>query len=192
MSNRSLVLILCVGAVTAFAVSACASFGSPDNPLKDQQYVSVVNSLSWTNPLTGKRDGVRSSWPLAKLKGHEEAFPLAQLKQCGPDACAWGVLRAHRSVADFAYRPGGVSLDLGLGFDLDRRQEAHQDNFNTAMTIPADVPALHWKQQVQRTVTLPYGKVERIDLDYGLRFEVCALRYDATGHALDQCDIPYI
>ncbi|HAT31464.1 MAG TPA: hypothetical protein DCW29_11615 [Janthinobacterium sp.] len=188
MLKKSLLLATC-----ACAVSACAVFLDPNDPGKDQQYVSVVNSLTWTNPLTGKRDGARSSWPLKTMAGQDEAFPLAQLKQCdGAGACAWGVMRAHRSLSAFTYLPGGVRLDMGLVVDVDRRQEAHRENFNTSLAIPSDVAALRGKKELRRSLTLQYGKVQHIDLDFGMGYDVCALRYDGAGRALDICEIPYI
>lgn len=190
--NRS--IALAISAVTALAMSACASLTSVNDPAENQQYVSLVNSLTWTNPLTGKRDGLRSSWPLKTLSGRDELFPLAQLKQCDPagEACAWGVMSAHRTVSKFHYLPAGVALELALMIDIDRSQEVHQPEFNAAMTIPIDVAALRSKKQIQRTLTLQYGKAQHIDFEHGVRFEVCVLRYDAAGRALDVCDIPYI
>ncbi|WP_317201207.1 hypothetical protein [Janthinobacterium sp.] len=192
MMNRT--VALAVGALGACALSACAVFPDQYDPVKEQQYVSVINSLTWTNPLTGKRDGLRSAWPMRTLQGQTEVFPLAQVKEC-PAAgapCAWGVLSASRSVARAGYVQGGVKLDLQLALALERRQEMRQDSFSTALTIPADVAALHWRKDERRALTLPYGKVERIEFEHGLRFEVCALRYDAAGQPLDSCAIPYI
>lgn len=179
-------------ASAAMALAGCASV-APNDPVKQGQYVSVINSLTWTNPMSGKRDGLRSSWPLRTLKGQDERFPLAQLKQCAPGGqCAWGVMRAHRSLTEFAYTPDGVRLDLLLGIDIDRRQEVRDPDYQAAMAIPSDIPSLHVKRDVKRTLTLEYGKVQHIDVDYGVRLDVCALRYDAAGKALDVCDIPYI
>jgi hypothetical protein len=69
-------------AVAGLLLSACADMGRQDTGPAPQQYVSLVNSLSWTNALSGKRDGSRSSWPLKDPAGRSEVFPLAQLKQC--------------------------------------------------------------------------------------------------------------
>jgi hypothetical protein len=91
-----------------------------------------------------------------------------------------------------AVAPDGVSFDLVLQVDIDRRQEMHKPEFNTAMAIPGDVAALRSNKELRRKLTLRYGKIEHIDFDYGVAFDVCVLRYDAAGHALDACDIPYI
>lgn len=190
--KRLLVPALCV--ISALALSACALVPSPNDPLKDGQYASFVNSLSWTNPMSGKRDGLRSSWPLKTLAGHEESFPLGQVKHCEPagGACSWGVLSAQRKVGKFRYLPDGVSVDVTLELDVDRRQEAHRPGYDAVMAIPSDIPSLRLQKKVQRTLTLQYGKVEHLDFDYGLRFDVCVLRYDVNGRALDTCDIPHI
>ena len=181
--------IVCV--VAAGALSACTAITAPNNPVKDKQYVSLVNSLTWTNALTGKRDGSRSSTPLAA--GHKELFPLAQLKQCeGAGPCAWGVMNAQRSVTSVKYVPDGVILGLALTVDVKRRQEMREGNFSAAMAIPSDVPALGATKQVERSLTLKYGQVEHIDFDYGVGFDVCVLRYDAAGRALDTCAIAHI
>lgn len=173
---------------------AAAHATDPNDPATVQQYVSLVNSLSWTNALSGKRDGSRSSWPLPQAAGHEERFPLAQLKQCKGDGepCAWGVMRAQRSYGAVHYVAGGMTVEVALQVDIDRRQEMHKPEFNTAMAIPSDVPGLRSTKEVRRILTLQYGKIQHIDFDYGVGFDVCALRYDAAGHALDSCDIPYI
>ncbi|WP_061301628.1 hypothetical protein [Janthinobacterium agaricidamnosum] len=174
-------------------LSACASFSSPDDPQKDGQYVSLVNRLTWINPLSGKRDGLRSSWPLKKLQGGKEYFPLAQIRQCdAAGACAWGVMSAQRKVTFFSYVLGGLQLDVTLLTDIARRQEVHQPGFDAVMAIPSDVGALSARSELARSFKLRYGEVQRIDLDYGVRFEVCALRYDAGGRALDMCDIDHL
>lgn len=181
--------VVCV--VAAGALSACSLIANPNDPLKDKQYVSLVNSLSWTNAMTGKRDGSRSSTPLAA--GHKELFPLAQLKQCeGAAPCAWGVMNAERQITSVNYVAGGVILGLALTVDVKRRQEMRSGNSNTAMAIPSDVPALGATKRLERSLTLKYGQIEHIDFDFGVGFDVCALRYDAAGRPLDTCAIPYI
>ncbi len=190
MNRRYSVSALCV--LVGLALTACAT--DSNDPIKDRQYVSVVNSLSWTNPLTGKRDGVRTSWPVKSLQGHDETYPLAQIQQCDKagGACAWGIMRAHRAVGQVAYVAAGVAVDLTLAIDIDRHQEVRLPGFNAAMAIPADVLALRYKKELRQNFTLPYGKVQHMDLDYGISFDLCALRYDAGGRALDVCEIPYI
>ncbi|MES2740168.1 MAG: hypothetical protein V4754_04375 [Pseudomonadota bacterium] len=191
MMKRLLTAAAC--AVSMLTLPACGMLPSASDPVREQQYVSVVNSLSWTDATSGKRDGRRSSWPLDKLSGQVEAFPLAQLKQCdGAGACAWGMLRAERKLVRYSYVPGGVKLELELMLDVDRRQEAHGDDYHAAMAVPSDVPVLRMSKTVQPSVILEYGKVHHVQFDYGVRFDVCALRYDAAGGALDHCDIPYI
>lgn len=174
------------------ALSACAGLGTPPG-LQAGQSVAVVNSLSWINPLSGKRDGVRTSWPLKDGRLADEDFPLAQLKQCDAQGqCAWGVLRAGRSVPSLAYADGGVNLTVLLSTDVARRQAARQGEVQTAMAIPKDVPALNGRQQVKRSYGLRYGKVEQIELENGVRYQVCAQRFDAARKPLDVCEIPYI
>ena len=192
MNHRSLALAMCAGAL--LTLSACSTlFNEQSAPTKDGQHVSVIHSLNWTNGLTGKRDGARSSWPLASLRNHEEPFPLAQIKQCDKaGACAFGIMRAHRTVSTWRHVPGGVKLDLTLDIDIDRSQRGRQPGLNTAMTIPADVAALRWNGGLKRSFMLVFGQVQHIDLDHGISFDVCALRYDAKGQALDVCDILYL
>jgi hypothetical protein len=193
--NRTIIL---AGAAAMLAISGCANLLPSHDPARDGVHVAIVNSLTWTNPLTGKEDGSRTSWPLKSLQGQVQVFPLAQLRQCeagggaGGEACAWGVMSATRTVEKIAYVPGGVRLDLALSVDVDRKQEVHRPEFNASMSIPSNVEALHSRKTVRNTVTLEYGKVQRIDFDFGVRFSVCALRYDEAGKALDVCDIPYI
>ena len=173
----------------------CGLMRDAHDPIRDKQYVSVINALTWTNPVSGKRDGVRTSWPVTQLAAHEEIFPLAQIKQCTPadaTACAWGVLSASRNITRYSYIAGGVTLDLALDVDVHRRQQERRRNSHTSMAIPSDVPALSYQKLVTQAVALPYGKVYTIELDYGLRFAICALRMDEAGRALDRCDIPYI
>ena len=187
---------LCVIAA-AVTVSACSTLPDAGNaagtPPPEKQYVSVINSLSWTNALSGKRDGLRSSWPLESLRGHKETFPLAQIKQCNADGedCAWGVMSAQRSVTKFSYVPGGISLDMALKINIDRSAKVREPGFDTAITMPSDVPALRWSGGGERNFMLMFGKVQRIEFDYGIGFDVCALRYDANGRALDVCDMRY-
>ena len=181
------------GALLAAALlSGCAAL-QRDDPARQQQAVSVVNSLSWTNPLSGKRDGVRTSWPLLSAGGAREFFPLAQLRQCQPDAsCAWGVMRAERGTAGVRYGPSGLELDLELAFDVARHQQVRQPEFSAAMTIPSDVAALQWQRRLHQHLQLQYGQVQHIALEFGVAYDICVRRIDAAGRALDNCDIPFI
>lgn len=187
------ILKLSTAAGIAVMLSACASLGTPAG-LEAGQTVAIVNSLSWDNPLTGKRDGVRTSWPLKDGKVAAEYFPLAQLKQCDADnkACAWGVMRAWRDAPRFSYTQDGIDLSFALDMEVTRRQQARQGEVQTSMAIPQDVAALAGKRQVQPSLSLKYGKVEQIKLDYGVRYQVCVQRYDAAGKVIDSCEIPYI
>ncbi|SHH20889.1 hypothetical protein [Massilia sp. CF038] len=171
--------------LAALALAGCAS-APPDPP------VSLINSLSFDNPMSGKRDGLRSAWPVHSLTGSSEHFPLAQLRQCDAAGnCSWGVLRAQRSFGTVRAVDGGVSLELDLMVDVDRSQHAATPQQNGSMTIPANVGALQARQHVQRALFLPYGKVETITLDFGVRFDLCAFRLDAARQPTDQCDLPY-
>jgi hypothetical protein len=174
-------------------LSGCAMWRNPHDPARNQQYVVVVNSMTWPNAATGKLDGTRTVWPLQQLGNHEEIFPLAQLKHC-PDAlpCAWGVLSASRSITRYSFAAGGITLDLGLNVDVHRRQQDRRRNFHTSIAVPSDVPAISYQRVVQESVSLPYGKVYRVDMDHGIKYQLCAQRVNAAGKALDQCDIPYI
>jgi len=178
--------------LAAALLSGCASLAQ-DDPARQQLTVSVVNSLSWTNPLSGKRDGVRTSWPLLSAGGAREVFPLAQLRQCQPDAsCAWGVMRAERGVAGVRYLPSGLELDLALALDVARHQQVEQPEFSAAMTIPSDIAALQAQRQVRQHLRLQYGQVQHIALEFGVAYDICVRRIDAAGRALDNCDIPFI
>ncbi|HEY0063587.1 MAG TPA: hypothetical protein VGC21_15825 [Telluria sp.] len=172
-------------AVAVLVLSGCAS--TPPAPP-----VSLINSLSFDNPMTGKRDGLRSAWPLHSLAGSSERFPLAQVRQCdAAGVCSWGVLDAQRSFGKVTPVEGGVEVELDLLVNVDRRQQVARAEQNGGMTIPADVAALEAKRRVQRTLTLPFGKVESIALDFGIRFELCAFRLDGAGKPLEQCALPY-
>jgi hypothetical protein len=176
----------------ALLLSGCASL-ERDDPARQQLTVSVVNSLSWTNPLSGKRDGVRTSWPLLSVGGAREYFPLAQLRQCQPDAsCAWGVMRAERAITGVRYLPSGLELDLELAFDVARHQEVRQPEFSAAMTIPSDVAALQSQRGLRQHVQLQYGQVQHVALEFGVAYDICVRRLDAAGLPLDRCDIPFI
>jgi hypothetical protein len=154
--------------------------------------VSLINSLSFDNPMSGMRDGLRSAWPLTALSHARENFPLAQVRQCASaGVCSWGVLSAHRSFGKVRRIAGGVAVELDLEVDVDRSQSVARSEQVGAMSIPADVGALHARRRVQHEVVLPFGKVERIDLDYGIRFELCAFRLDAARQPMEQCEIPY-
>jgi hypothetical protein len=189
---------LCLTLMSLTLLSGCTMMRNQNDPARAQQTVSLINAITWTNPLSGKRDGVRTTWPLAQLAGHEEIFPLAQIRSCpgkepaGAVPCAWGVLSTSRTITRYAYMPGGVTLDLGVVVDVHRRQQDRRRNFHTSMAIPADVPALQYRKVQQQGVALPYGKVYRMEFEHGVRFEVCAQRLDQNGRALDNCDIPYI
>lgn len=179
--------------VAGMLLSGCAMWRNAHDPARDQQYVVVINAMTWPNAANGRPDGTRTAWPLEQLGNHEELFPLAQLKHC-PDAlpCAWGVLSASRRITRYQYQAGGITLDLGLTVDVHRRQQDRRRNFHTSIAVPADVPALSYQRVLQESVSLPYGKVYRVDMEHGITYRLCAQRVDAAGKALDQCAIPYI
>ena len=180
-------------AAALLAMSGCAALPGPHDPARAGHTVSLVNNLSWTNAMSGKPDALRTAWPLAGLSQHTEQFPLAQVKQCdAAGVCKWGVLKAQRMLSAPRYTAGGVLLDLELFIDVGRSRNALQGGEAVAMTIPADVPALEGARIVRKSVALPYGKIERIDLDFGIVYALCVQRLNAGGQPLDRCDIPYL
>lgn len=180
-------------AAALLALAGCATVPDPHDPARAGHTVSLVNSLSWTNAVSDKPDALRTAWPLSGLAGHTEQFPLAQVKQCdAAGVCGWGVLKAQRTLSAPRYVEGGVAVDVELGLDVDRRHEALQGGEKVAMAIPADVAALTAKRTVRKSVLLQYGKVERIDLDFGIGYDLCAQRLDAAGKPVDSCKIPFM
>jgi hypothetical protein len=183
----------CCSAALLLAMAGCAILPAPNDPARKQQSVSLVNRLSWTNPLSARPDGLRSAWPLASLQGHTENFPLAQLKQCDREggACSWGVMKVSRTIGKVGYVPSGATLELALTFEVDRHLQAAPGEADNAMTIPSDVAALHASRTVRRTLTLEYGKVQHIDLDFGVGFDLCAERLNQARQPIDQCPIRF-
>ena len=170
--------------------------GCVSAPPADAPVISIVNSLSFEHALDAKRDGLRSAWPMEQLTQTTEQFPLAQIKQCDKDkdkdkagACRWGVLKARRTVGKVTAVPGGVALAFELELDIERSQRAHGKGQNAAMTIPADVSALQLKRTIKQDVVLQYGKVQRFDAEYGISYELCALRLDGARQPVDKCEI---
>lgn len=177
-----------LAAIVLLTLAACAQV-VPDTPVT----VSVVNSLSFDNGVSGKRDGLRSAWPAATLGGSSEQFPMAQIKQCDAAgaACSWGVLKARRSFGKVRQVPQGLAVDVEVVVELDRSLHDRNLGLDTALSIPADVPAIKGKLVESRSVVLGYGKVTRIDFKYGISYELCALRLDDKRQPLDTCDVAY-
>ncbi|MCC6069973.1 hypothetical protein ACFSQU_03445 [Massilia sp. GCM10020059] len=181
-----------ITAAALLAVAGCTVMPGPHDPARTHHTVSLVNSLSWTHAVSDKPDALRTAWPLAGLARHTEQFPLAQVKQCdAAGVCSWGVLKARRTLSAPRYVAGGVAVDVELAVDVDRSHDALQGGENVAMAIPADVPALSAKRTVRKSLVLQYGKVERIGLDFGIGYDLCAQRLDKAGNAVDACDIPF-
>lgn len=185
--------------IAAAALAGCANLPAPDaarvphaSHAPNAPAISIVNSLSFDHAMSNKRDGLRSAWPMEKLAGTTEHFPLAQLKQCdSAGACKWGVLDAKRRFGAVRATPDGVTLEVEITVNVDRSQQADRTGLNAAMTIPAGVAVLQVKRTEKRDVVLPFGKVVRIDLDHGVRYELCALRLDAARQSVDKCDVAY-
>lgn len=185
--------LISISAAALLALAGCAAAPSPHDPARTSHTVSLVNSLSWTNAVSDKPDALRTAWPLAGLTQHTEHFPLAQVKRCdAAGSCSWGVLKAQRTLSAPRYVAGGVAVDVELRLDVDRRHEALQGGETVAMAIPADVAALAAKRTLRKSLVLPYGKVERIDLDFGIGYDLCAQRLDTAGQPVDSCDIPFM
>lgn len=178
----------------ALLLSGCAALHDENDPIRQGQHVSLINRITWTNGLTGKRDGARSAWPLKTLAGHTEEFPTGQLKQCGKagNNCAWGVLKARRTLSQYRFVPGGVEVDMEVVVDIDRHQKEYKPGLETALTIPSATDALRSYRVFKEWVLLEYGKVHHVDLSLGVDIDLCVLRYDAARNALDRCEIPYL
>ena len=169
------------------ALSGCASTPAPDAPA-----ISIINSLSFDHAMSGKRDGLRTAWPMDRLAGSSEHFPLAQVKRCdATGVCRWGVLDASRRFGAVRLVPDGVAAQVEVMVHVDRSQQAQRTGLNAAMTIPADVAALQTRRTEKREVVLPFGKVVSIEFEHGIRYELCALRLDAARKHIDKCDIAY-
>lgn len=180
-------------AAALLALAGCAATPGPHDPARTSHTVSLVNSLAWTNAVSDKPDALRTAWPLAGLTRHTEQFPLAQVKQCdAAGVCGWGVLKAQRTLSAPRYVAGGLAVDVELSLDVDRRLEALQGGETVAMAIPADVAALTAKRTVHKSLVLQYGQVQRIDLDFGIAYDLCAQRLDTAGKPVDFCDIPFM
>lgn len=178
-----------IALAASLTMAGCASITAPS---ADSPSISIVNTLSFDHAMTGKRDGVRTAWPMEKLGGTTEHFPLAQVKQCDAvGACKWGVLDARRRFKTL--RPGadGVTAQIEVTVSVDRSQQADRQGLDAAMTIPADVGALQSRRTDKREVMLPFGKVVRIDFEHGIRYELCAQRMNAARQMLDKCPLDY-
>jgi hypothetical protein len=101
------------------------------------------------------------------------------------------VLSAQRTVDKVRYRPDGVTLDLDLLVDIDRRQQVRRADLDTALAIPGDVPVLVDQRRVQRTLALDYGKVEHIDIGYGIGYDICVERLNASRQPVERCAVPF-
>lgn len=181
-------------AAALLALAGCAVVPDQHDSARANQTVSLVNSLSWTDAVSGKPDALRTAWPLhAAGATHTEQFPLAQVKRCdAAGACSWGVVKAQRTMSAARHVAGGVALDVELALDVDRRHEMLQGAEKLVLAIPADVAALTAKRTVRKSLVLTYGKVERIALDFGIGYNICAQRLDAGGRPVDACEIPYM
>ena len=180
-------------AAALLALAGCAALPDPHDQARASQTVSVVNSLSWVDAVTDKPEALRTAWPLRAGVGHTEQFPLAQVRRCdAAGACSWGVVRAQRTISAARHVANGVALDVELALDVDRSHEILQGAEKLALAIPADVAALTAKRTLRKSLVLTYGKVERIELDFGIGYNICAQRLDAAGKPVDSCEIPYM
>ena len=185
-------LSLYLPALGLVALAGCAG-GGAGSSAAGATTVSVINSLSFDNAMTGKRDGLRSAWPAATLARSKEQFPIAQIKHCekGAPACSWGVLKAHRSFGKVQPVAGGVLVDVEVVVDVERSQHAKGKDQDATLTIPGDVIALKAASTQSRSMLLKYGEVTRIDFNYGISYELCALRLDAARQPIDKCEVAY-
>jgi hypothetical protein len=179
-----------LAAPAVLALAGCNTI--PPAPAPD---VSIINSLSFNHAISGKRDAMRTAWPMDQLPQTTELFPLAQVKQCDKtgEPCRWGIVRAKRTFGKVAAAAAGVALELELVLDVARSQRAHGRGQYAAMSIPGSVASIpQGRHTVKRALVLEYGKVQRIDLGHGISYELCALRLDAARKAIDTCAIDYI
>lgn len=174
-------------AAATLALTAC---GTPPPPFAPS--ISIVNSLSFDHPLSGKRDGLRSAWPLDQLSGATERFPMAQVKHCDElGRCRWGVLKAERRVSSVRQLPNGVAIEVAVAVDVERSQHTADTGLQAAMSIPNDVPALQIKRTEKRELVLPFGQVHRIDFGHGIHYELCAQRLTSARQSMNTCAIAY-
>ena len=179
--------LLSLTLLALLALGGCASVPS------DAPQVTIVNSFSYDNAITGTRDGLRSAWVLQGVAGTKENYPLAQVKQCDKEgaACSWGVLKSERKFGSAKQVANGVELEFSIWISVERYQGMKTTLVSTKMKIPDDVPALQARRIEKRSLLLEYGKVARIDLDFGIAYEVCAQRTDAALKPLDECPVTF-
>ena len=169
------------------AMAGCATVAPPASV---QPAVMLVDSLYFTNAMDSRPDVQRTVRAL--VPGKDVAhFPMAQIKQCDKDgaACSWGVLNAQRTVDMARVTPTGVALKVDVLVDIDRRQSVNRPDYVMAMAIPSDIPALQSKDTIKQDMVVEFGKPVRIELKYGVAYQLCAMRMDANRQPLDKCNI---
>lgn len=155
---------------------------------QDTTPASIINVLTFDNAMTGKRDAIQTNAPVDTLANSSASIGLGQIKQCGaPGApCQWGILKAKRSFGKVTRAPNGVSVEVDVMVDVNRAHKAEGTD-RLAMAIPSHVKALQSTQNQKRTMVLEYGKVERLNFNYGVGYELCAVRLDAQREPIDKC-----
>lgn len=186
-------LLMPFTAAALLALAGCTVVPDQHDPAPAGLAVSVVNSLTWPDAMKDRPDSLRTAWPLRGGVAHTEQFPLVQVKRCdAAGACSWGVAKAQRTISGARHVANGIALEVELALDVDRRHEMRQGAEMLVLAIPADVPALSAKRTVRKSLVLTYGKVERIALDFGIGYNICAQRLDTGGQPVDACAIPHM
>jgi hypothetical protein len=179
-STRPILLLAAV-----IALSGCAAL----EQRAQRDNITIVNAVSWPDSVDGTPHRERARLTLTEAHGRTEHYPLMQIKSCkeGGRDCVWGVARVDGTIRVRNVTPGQVDLSVAMNVDIARRQEVALPGFSMMLELPKDITAFSHQRKLTHDLSLAYGKVQQIDLDYGMKLDLCVARNGADGKPADAC-----
>lgn len=154
----------------------------------------TVSSLMTAPPLyRGQIDPSSSSGPQTlKADGSYNQLAIFSLRSCNDDKseCKVGKGKLQSKITVLSLSKAEITVRVDLQLDIGGSQTA-QDKVNNTDYQLQDVPTLKDSWVTSKTFRLNYNTFRRVDLPYGVGFNVCVEgERDRAGIVMETCQTP--
>ncbi|MDH4602515.1 MULTISPECIES: hypothetical protein [Pseudomonas syringae group] len=162
-----------IAAVTAWALMTIAGCSSTPTPMAE-----VSTAITFPPLFSGQHDELSSYGPTSlTVGGAPIQHPgIIRLRVCNQDksACRVGVAKFKAQLMLVSLNKTDATFLVDLEFDVGQEQTIRGDSSKYTAQMPDDQPTMrdNYKKSGER-ITLPYNRVGRIDMPYGVAFKIC-------------------
>lgn len=164
--------IAAVSALTLIAVAGCTSTGTRNTQ------TTVSTAITFPPMFKGQHDELSSYGPVSLKIGDPPLIHpgLFRLRVCNDDKseCKIGVAKLKAQLKLVSLNESDATLKIDLKFNVDQSQTLRDDLSKFQAKMPDDVPIIQGDYNTSEDhVTVPYNRVGRIDLPYGVAYKFC-------------------